>query len=100
MRRRRHDPTNPTATIVADLRDAPRIDSSTYDCVILTQMLQLIDDEAVLRECRRILKPGGVLLATVPCVSRIDPEAGLDGDHWRYTESAFRALLEAAFGEG
>ena len=95
-----NDATNPTATIFADLRDASSIDSSTYDCLILTQTLQLIhENEAVLRECRRILKPGGVLLASVPCVSRVDPESGLDGDHWRYTESALRALLEAAFGE-
>ncbi len=92
------DATNPAATIVADLRDARGIESSEYDCVILTQVLQLIHEtNAVLRECSRMLKPGGVLLATVPCVSRIDPDSGLDGDHWRFTESALRRLLDAAF---
>ncbi len=35
----------------------------TYDCIILTQTLQLIDDlGAAIAECSRILRPGGVLL--------------------------------------
>ncbi|MGH7267673.1 MAG: methyltransferase domain-containing protein, partial [Candidatus Rokuibacteriota bacterium] len=67
------DPGNARATVIADLRDAPGIAASTYDCIILTQTLHVIDDMvAVLRECARILKPGGVLLATLPCL-RIRP---------------------------
>jgi peptidoglycan/xylan/chitin deacetylase (PgdA/CDA1 family) len=92
------DRTNPRATIIADLRSADAIAPSTYDCIILTQTLHVIDDmHAVLGECRRILKPGGVLLVTAPHVSRIDPTSGLDGDHWRLTEASARKVFAGTF---
>ncbi len=92
------DPNNPAATIVADLRRADEIAAGSYDCVILTQTLQLIDEtEPAVCELARILKPGGVALISAPCVSRVDPESGLDGDYWRFTEVGLRALLHAAF---
>jgi peptidoglycan/xylan/chitin deacetylase (PgdA/CDA1 family)/glycosyltransferase involved in cell wall biosynthesis len=92
------DPSNPLATVVADLRRADTIPSSTYDCIILTHTLHLIDDmAAAIRHCARILRPGGVLLATVPSVNRVDDERGPDGDFWRLTEASARALFATAF---
>ncbi|HYM22732.1 MAG TPA: trifunctional glycosyltransferase/class I SAM-dependent methyltransferase/polysaccharide deacetylase [Vicinamibacterales bacterium] len=92
------DSTNTTATIVADLRRADAIASNTYDCIILTQTLHLIDDmAAVIAECERILRPGGVLLLTGPSVIRVDDERGVDGDFWRLTEASARSLFSAAF---
>ena len=84
--------------VIADLRRADAIPSATYDCIILTQTLQLIDDiAAVLAECARILRPGGVLLVTVPSVIRVDDEAGRDGDFWRLTEASARKLFAEVF---
>jgi glycosyltransferase involved in cell wall biosynthesis len=92
------DPTNPRATVIADLRSADVIPPQTYDCLILTQTLHVIYDvRAVLRECTRILKPAGVLLATLPFASRLAPEQGPDGDFWRFTASAARRLFEEFF---
>jgi peptidoglycan/xylan/chitin deacetylase (PgdA/CDA1 family)/glycosyltransferase involved in cell wall biosynthesis/SAM-dependent methyltransferase len=92
------DPANPRATIVADLRDAKVIADAAYDCVILTHTLQLIDDPAAaVAECARMLRPGGVLLATAPTVNRVDVDAGVDGDFWRLTEASGRRLLAAEF---
>jgi len=92
------DAGNPRATIVADLRGATSIADATYDCVILTQTLQLVDDVAsVVRECARMLKPGGTLLVTAPSVIRVDDEAGRDGDYWRLTEASARALFADVF---
>jgi hypothetical protein len=90
------DPDNPHATITGDLRRAITIPDDTYDCVIMTQTLHVIDDlRAVLAESAPILRSGGVLLATVPCLGRISPEQGLDGDFWRFTaESAQRVFAE------
>jgi peptidoglycan/xylan/chitin deacetylase (PgdA/CDA1 family)/SAM-dependent methyltransferase len=93
------DPGNPRATVLADLRHAPGIPADSYDCVILTQTLHVVDDmPAVLSECQRMLKPGGVLLATLPCLSRVCLEYGRDGDFWRVTEAGARTLFAAAFG--
>ena len=92
------DAANPRADVLADLRRAPEIPSERFDCVILTQTLHVIDDpSAALRECHRILKPGGVLLATLPSASRVCLEYGASGDLWRVTPAGARALFHAAF---
>ena len=93
------DAANPEATIVADLARAPSIAAETFDCVILTQTLGLIfDAQAAVREVHRILKPGGVVLCTVPASGRISyEEPALDGDFWRFTEASARALFAGAF---
>ena len=68
---------NPEATIVADLTDAPQIPDGAFDCAIVTQTLQFVYDvRAALRTLHRILAPGGVLLATVPGLTKISPHRG------------------------
>ena len=95
------DPGNNCATLIGDLRVADELPEGVYDCFILTQTLHLIDDiDAAVRSARRVLKPGGVLLATLPCSSMIATEYGAKGDHWRVTEAGARALFERVFAPG
>jgi peptidoglycan/xylan/chitin deacetylase (PgdA/CDA1 family)/SAM-dependent methyltransferase len=89
---------NPLATVVSDLRSAANIAAGTYDCVILTQTLHVVDDmRAVIAECARILEPEGVLLVTLPCSSRVCLEYGDEGDFWRVTEAGARTLFSDFF---
>jgi SAM-dependent methyltransferase len=91
---------NPTATIVADLTDARGVADASFDCFVLTQTLQFVYDvQAAIREAHRLLAPRGVLLATVPAVSKIDRHAGVEGDFWRLTAASARRLTGAVFGE-
>jgi SAM-dependent methyltransferase len=92
-------PTNPKATVVADLTNAPGVDSDTYDCVICTQTLLLIYEvHAAVRTLHRILKPGGTLLVTVPGISQIcRPDMDIWGDYWRFTTRSARRLFEDVF---
>ena len=61
------DASNDRATVLADLRMAPELASDTFDCVILTQTLHVIDDmRAALTECYRILKTGRRTAGDVP----------------------------------
>ena len=92
-------PTNPSATVVADLANAPHLADQTYDCVICTQTLLLIYDiHAAVRTIHRILNPGGVVLATVPGISQIcRPDMDIWGDYWRFTTRSVRRLFEEAF---
>jgi len=93
------DPTNPRATVVADLSAADQVPANTFDCFVLTQTLQFIPDlPAALSHVHRILRPGGVLLATVPAVSRLAPHYGPARDYWRFTPAGCRELFHPVFG--
>lgn len=93
---------DPHATIVGDLAAADHIPSDTFDCAIVTQTLQLIYDvRAALATIHRILRPGGVLLATVPGMSQTSPHADW-GDRWAwgFTRVSARGLVTEAFPGG
>lgn len=92
--------TNKNATIIDDLRHLKKITDNTYDCIILTQVFQFIDDvPSAISECYRVLKKEGVLLATLPAMSRIDCISGTNGDYWRFTEAGARYLFEKHFSK-
>jgi len=92
------DTNNKKATIYGDLRDLHLVISdNTYDCIILTHVLGLIDnlDKAV-SECHRILKPGGVLIATSSCFS---PTYDTKSNYWRFTPQGAKYLFGKYFKE-
>ncbi len=90
---------NPMATIVADLTCADNIQSDAFDCIIFTQTLQFIYDvRAAIRTLYRILKPGGVLLATCHGISQISRHDMVRwGEYWRFTTLSARLLFEEVF---
>lgn len=91
---------NPLATFVADLADGPQLPSSTFDCIICTQTLQYLSrPDLGVETLHRILKPGGVLLISVPGISRLDQEPSYEwNDYWRFTPAAMSMLLGTVFG--
>ncbi len=90
------DPTNARATIIADITAADSVPSDQFDCFVLTQTLQFIyDTRAALAHAHRILRPGGVLLATLPAVSKLDRRLT---DYWRFTAASCTALFGEVFG--
>ena len=87
---------NKAATIVADLNDAAALESDVYDCVIFTQTLQyLFAPINAVRHLHRSLKPGGVLLLTVPGITPLR-ECGADW-YWNFTTTAVERLLGELF---
>jgi SAM-dependent methyltransferase len=93
------DPHNPEATVVADLTRANTIPSNSFDCFVLTQTLQYIyNTPAAIAHACRILRPGGVLLVTVPALSRNAPQHEKSVDYWRFTVASCTALFGEAFG--
>jgi SAM-dependent methyltransferase len=91
------------ATIIGDLTAADHIPAETFDCIVATQTLQMIYDVgAALRHIARILKPGGVLLATSHGISRIARREGVDdwGEYWHFTTQSMRRLLQDHFRGG
>jgi SAM-dependent methyltransferase len=92
---------NPSATIVADLTCADHVPSDAFDCIVFTQTLQFIYDmRLAIQTLHRILRPGGVLLATVPSISRmLDPSQDKWNTkfYWAFTPPAVRSLFEESF---
>ena len=89
--------------VAVDLRQTPLVNvvgrgeqipfaEAQFDLVICTQVLEYIPEPAaVIAEIYRVLKPGGVLLLSVPAVSPRDA----DEDCWRFLPGALRQLLAA-----
>lgn len=90
---------NPEATLVGDLVTGEGIPSGSFDCIILTQVLPFLwDFKSAIRHVERALKPGGVLLATLPGISQISRfDADRWGDFWRFTSMSARRLFEEVF---
>jgi SAM-dependent methyltransferase len=93
------DATNPRATIVGDLTDPNTLPDGRFDCIVLTQTLHLVFDMAsAIANVHRALRPGGVLLVTVPGISPTGPRGDYDW-YWSLTETALRTLLIERFDE-
>ena len=85
-------------TIRADLTDCKEVPSESFDCIVCTQVLTfLYDIRAAVKELRRLLKPGGVLLVTVPGIScTFEPDFG-EYWSWNLTPSSVTRLFSEAF---
>jgi glycosyltransferase involved in cell wall biosynthesis/SAM-dependent methyltransferase len=87
------------ATIIGDLSEDGVLPEEAFDCVVLTQTLHLIYDlgAAVLR-LYKSLRPGGVLLVTVPGISQIDRGEWRDRWYWSLTAASAQQLFGSVFG--
>jgi SAM-dependent methyltransferase len=89
---------HPEATIVGDLAHGDDLPSNAFDCIILTQTLHLIFDvHAAVRTVHRMLRPGGVLLLTVPGISQVGLDEFEETWCWSMTAYAVRRLLGEVF---
>jgi SAM-dependent methyltransferase len=94
-----HD--NPHATIFGNLCDPSTLPQEAMDCFICTQTFHVVYDVGqAIRGAHFLLKPGGVLLATLPGISQIS-RYDMDrwGDYWRFTDAAVRRLFGDVFGD-
>jgi len=86
------DPKNSKADIVADLSKPEGLPRSHFDCFLLVQTLQFVFDfRRALQNSHAMLRPGGVLLLSVPVTSQLDPNWV---DCWRFTEHSLRRVLQ------
>jgi glycosyltransferase involved in cell wall biosynthesis len=90
---------NPAATIVGDLSTAGVLPRSAFDCIVLTQTLHLVFDlGAAVEHLHAALRPGGVLLLTVPGISQMDRGEWRDSWFWSLAPAAVTRLLGDRFG--
>ena len=92
---------NPQATLVGDLAAPGSLPPERFDCAILTQTLHLIYDlRLALQNLYRSLKPGGVLLATFPGISRLSVSEWPGSWHWGLTRHSAARLFAEVFPPG
>ena len=96
------DASNPRATIIGDLANPPPLAPAAFDCIVLTQTLQLVGDPAAaLQTVHFLLRPGGVVLLTVPCLTSVVPWSQWGPSwYWGFTAAGVDRLLANTFGAG
>jgi SAM-dependent methyltransferase len=93
------DPSNREATLVADLEQPDEFATAVFDCIVLTQVLQYVFDlPAAVSSIHGALRPGGICLATVPLISRLDAAVPPESEYWRLTGAACARLFGERFG--
>lgn len=79
--------------VAADSSQLP-LATGSVDLVLALDMLEHVDDETAMAEIRRILRPGGRLVVTVPAFSWLWSFRDVDAGHRRrYTRNHAVALL-------
>lgn len=85
-------------TYVADVQAMPEVPADRYDAVLCSEVLEHVPAPSrALAEIHRVLRPDGVLVLTVPYLSRLHDEPH---DYYRYTRHGLHHLLaDAGFRE-
>ena len=84
----------PPADIYADIEDESTLPEDRFDCIIATQVLvYMYDVELCLRNLKKLMKPGGVLIITVPGCAKHSNYMMI-----AYTEKLLKQLCMSTFG--
>jgi SAM-dependent methyltransferase len=87
------DASNPAATIVADLGVANSLPPAAFDCAVIVQTLQFVGDlDVAFANLWQSLAPGGVLIVTMPTVSKLEVSLA-HVEAWRVTPHGMDILM-------
>ena len=78
-------------TYRCDLANASMVPDGSYDCFLLPNTLCFLEDlDGALREARRIVRRGGLILATVPGFVPLTPDVA---DYWHASADGWRVVV-------
>jgi SAM-dependent methyltransferase len=83
-----------TSTDICGAAEMLPLQDESADIILSTQVLEHVNDPAAtVREWRRVLRPGGLVIASTHGSIYYHP---IPNDHWRWTHTGLRKLLEDA----
>jgi SAM-dependent methyltransferase len=87
-------PRSELTTYVGDIQDMKMIENGSYDSALCLEVLEHVPSpQRALQEMNRILRAGGLVIVSVPHLSRLHDEPD---DYYRFTKYGLRYLLESA----
>lgn len=85
---------NSEIDIIHDLSESLPIEDQQYDLVLASDLLEHIyDPRSLLRECERVLAPGGIFMGNTPFYYPLHESPH---DYYRYTNHALQRILTDA----
>jgi SAM-dependent methyltransferase len=96
---------NSTEYVKLDIAPGPNVDvvgtaeaipfpDSSFDSILCTEALNdVLEPTKAFAEFNRVLKPGGIIMISVPCMARVHESPT---DYWRYTRNSLRKLASEA----
>jgi SAM-dependent methyltransferase len=93
---------HPHATIVGDLTAPDVLPRDSFDCIVFNQTLQFIYEvRPAIAQLHAALKPGGVILVTLPGISQIDRAEDWGGTwYWTFSSASALRLFAEVFEAG
>lgn len=97
---RNTDPNN-DFFMFADIETGEGCEESICDAIILTNVLScLFDIRGAISNSKKMLKPGGTAIITVPGIAQISQQDyNSYGQYWRFTPMCLEKLLREGFGK-
>jgi GT2 family glycosyltransferase len=81
-----------------DFRDK-EWDWERFDCILISDSLEYAPNiDVVLAAVKRLLRPGGVILAILPGLQNGHRQRGIKNLHWHFTTHSASAIFERYFG--
>lgn len=84
------DSSNGGATMIVDLDESGSLPADTYDCIVLTQVMQFLHPQRALPNLYGALRPGGVALVSAPALCRLETR---QPELWRLSAVGLEEML-------
>lgn len=90
----------PKTMTLEEMRDR-NLEANLFDCILISDCLEYAPNlDVSLAMVKRLLRPGGVIVAILPGLQNGHRQGGIANLHWHFTTHSAANLFERYFGRG